>query len=235
MNRSNLDLLQIHIEALFLHDADGRICWVNEPGGDRAPRFFLGRTSEGNLWRFRDDVPEHVARRLEELATAELISDDLRRTPRNLPAFQLALGHDLTAEPTYFGPAYRFPEALPTPVTVTRITRSNLDLLQPMVADLENIQRTLEAREPMMAVVRSGSAVSLCYSSRLTERVAEAGVETLESYWGRGHASAVVMAWARAVRATGRVPLYGTTWDNHASQGVARKLGLIQYGADLSL
>jgi predicted GNAT family acetyltransferase len=60
-------------------------------------------------------------------------------------------------------------------------------------------------------------------------------VETLEGYRGRGHAPAAVAAWARAVRATGRIPLYSTSWDNLASQAVARKLGLIPYGADFSL
>ncbi|HZS91689.1 MAG TPA: GNAT family N-acetyltransferase, partial [Chloroflexota bacterium] len=46
---------------------------------------------------------------------------------------------------------------------------------------------------------------------------------------------AVVAGWARAIRASGRIPLYSTSWDNHASQAVARKLGLVQYGTDLSL
>lgn len=235
MNRSDLELLQIHIEALFVHDEDGRIRSVNEPDGDRAPRFFLGSTRQGNLWRFRYDVPEQVVRRLVDLAASEPTRYDLRLAPRTLQVFHLALGNDPSSEPAYFGPAYHFPDAWPTPVGVTRITRSNLDVLQPMVTDLDHIRRTFEAREPVWAVVQNGSAVSLCYSSRLTDRAAEAGVETLETYRGHGYASAVVAAWAHAVRATGRIPLYGTTWDNHASQGVARKLGLIEYGADLCL
>ncbi len=235
MNPSDLDLLQTHIEALFVHDEDGRIRSVNEPDGDPAPRFFLGSTHAGNLWRVRYDLSEHAVRQLEELAASEPARHDLRMAPRTLQALHLALGDDLSAEPAYFGPAYRFPDAWPTPVGVTRITRSNLDLLQPMVTDLENTRRTFEVREPVWAVVQNGSAVSLCYSSRHTDRAAEAGVETLETYRGCGYAAAVVAAWAQAVRATGRIPLYGTTWDNHASQGVARKLGLILYGADFSL
>ena len=76
--------------------------------------------------------------------------------------------------------------------------------------------------------------MAVCCSSRVTGRAAEAGVNTLEGYRGRGYAPAAVAAWAAAVRASGRLPLYSTSWDNVASQGVARKLGLVLYGADLS-
>jgi RimJ/RimL family protein N-acetyltransferase len=83
--------------------------------------------------------------------------------------------------------------------------------------------------------VAEGRAVSVCFSSRLTPRAAEAGVETAEPFRGRGYATRAVAAWAHAVRETGRIPLYSTSWNNLASQGVARSLGLRIYGADLSL
>src|SRR5919199_2775470 len=53
---SDLQLLQLQVEALYTHDRHGRMCYVNEPGGARAPRFFFGRTRAGHLWR--DDVAE---------------------------------------------------------------------------------------------------------------------------------------------------------------------------------
>ena len=58
---------------------------------------------------------------------------------------------------------------------------------------------------------------------------------TLEGYRGRGDAAAVVSGWAAAVREGGKTPLYSTSWDNEASKGVARKLGLVLYGTDLSI
>ena len=120
------------------------------------------------------------------------------------------------------------------PINVTTITHSNLHVLRRMVADVDDVARHFEAGQPTVAVLEDNLAVSVCYSSRLTDHVAMAGVETLEPFRGRGYATAVVAGWARAVRAMGRIPLYGTTWDNRSSQGVARKLRLMRYGTEFS-
>ncbi|MDQ5850932.1 MAG: hypothetical protein M3380_02455 [Chloroflexota bacterium] len=89
--------------------------------------------------------------------------------------------------------------------------------------------------QPWAVVLEDGGAVAFCFSSRLTARAASAGLETLEAYRRRGHGTAVVAGWAAAVQRLGRVPLYGTSWDNVASQGVARKLGLVCFGAGFSI
>ncbi len=60
-------------------------------------------------------------------------------------------------------------------------------------------------------------------------------METAADYRGRGYAATVTAAWALAIRASGRIPLYSTSWDNTASLAVARKLGLIAYASDWSL
>ena len=60
-------------------------------------------------------------------------------------------------------------------------------------------------------------------------------MNTIEAFRGRGFAPAVVAAWAHTVRLEGRIPLYSTSWNNLASQSVARKLSLVLYGADLSI
>jgi predicted GNAT family acetyltransferase len=73
-------------------------------------------------------------------------------------------------------------------------------------------------------MVADGCAVSVCFSSRNGEFGAAAGIETVAEYRGRGFAKAAAAAWARAVRAEDRQPLYGTTWENLASQAIARHL-----------
>jgi hypothetical protein len=56
---SHSELMRLHIEALFVHDAEQCMVRVNEPNGALAPRFFLGRTSDGIITRVRyDDRPE---------------------------------------------------------------------------------------------------------------------------------------------------------------------------------
>ncbi len=234
---SDLQLLGLQAEALFTHDERGRILRVNEPEGARAPRFFFARSKEGNIWRCRDDVAGGTVRALEGLAADEPVREDLRAEPHNLPRFLAAL----RAEPgstssavRYAGLAYRFPDELP-PATVMRITRADLHLLRLLPWDLAATARGFERYEPFMAVIDDGAAVSLCHSARLTDRAAEAGVETLEAHRGRGYAAAVAAGWAHAIRATGRIPLYSTSWDNLASQAVARRLRLIQYGTDVGL
>jgi hypothetical protein len=44
-----------------------------------------------------------------------------------------------------------------------------------------------------------------------------------------------VTAWAGALRRAGVIPLYSTSWDNAASRGVARGLGLAMYAEDFHL
>src|SRR5437763_1062442 len=48
--------MALTVEARYVLRPDGALLTVNEPGGQPAPRFFLGRTREGNLYRGRHDL-----------------------------------------------------------------------------------------------------------------------------------------------------------------------------------
>ena len=88
---------------------------------------------------------------------------------------------------------------------------------------------------PFAAVLQDGHAVSICASVRVTPKAHEAGVETHEDFRGRGYARHAVSAWAGVVQSGGAEALYSTSWSNVASQGLARSLSLIRFGADLHI
>ena len=158
MERTDGELLELAVAASFTHDAHGRIGYDNEPEGDRAPRFFLARSAAGNLWRMRDDLRDEAVRQLDALAAAEPVTADLRAPPHQLDAYLTVLraSHEIAA--VEFGPAYRFPDDLPTPGTTTTITRANLELLRHMVGDLADVARDFETGQPTMVVVVEGYA-----------------------------------------------------------------------------
>jgi RimJ/RimL family protein N-acetyltransferase len=222
------ELMRLHVEALFTHDGGGDLGRVNEPGGAPAPRFFIGRTADGAMWRFRHDVEHDSRRELDAAAEDDARRELLLESPLDPSRYEDILARVAPIQRTWSGPAFCFPRELPaTPVLVTE---EDTELLRPL---LQEWLPDVRLCQPMFALTVDGRAAAVCCSVRRTEMAHEAGVETARSYRGRGYAGPVVTAWARAVRGMGRVPLYSTSWQNEASRAVARKLALIQFGSDV--
>ena len=102
-----LELMRLHIETLFTHDAAGRMLHVNEPGGKNAPRFFIGQTTDGAVIRFRHDVDDETKRALEAAA-----NDDALRTldsPPSSTRYDELLGRVAPVNSIWSGPAFSFP------------------------------------------------------------------------------------------------------------------------------
>lgn len=232
MPLSDLALAEIQAEALFTFDAAGRLCTINEPGGMAAPRLFISVTHEGMIQRYRCDVPAVTVEELAAIISAGTFTPATAVDGELASHLTSVLGRQTPVSAVYEGPAYRFPRRFEAPAGPVAITRDNSGLL---TGDLAGLRAVLEARRPCFAVVADGRAVSVCYSSRKSARAAEAGVETLPAWRGRGLAGAVTAAWAVATRGEGLLPLYSTSWDNVASRAVARKLGLLQYAAEFHL
>jgi RimJ/RimL family protein N-acetyltransferase len=223
-------LMQLHVQALFTQNASGDLDRVNEPNGASAPRFFLGKTSDGVVRHFRHDVGADVRRELEAASEDEALREQRLDAPLDSSPYEEILARSAPVQRTWAGPAFFFSEELPPATGTVPLTERNAELLHPY---LEPWLPDVSLCQPMVAFVIDGHAVSVCASVRQTAGAHEAGVDTAPLFRGRGYAGQVVAAWAKALREMGRVPLYSTSWQNKASLAVARKLGLIRFGNDL--
>jgi hypothetical protein len=229
-SRGDLEFMDLFVKALYVHDQAGRLRQVNEPRGGPAPAFVLGRTGRGNLWRFRYDLPSALARRLDALANTEPPLSSAEAPPVALTSIRRTFADTGEKVSEHAGPAFRFPERLKRPKGLVEVGEANEQLLRFGFPDLIP---SLQARQPLLAVVRDGVAISVCYSMRLTKTAAVAGVRTLSRYREQGHGTAVTLGWAAEARGRGLVPLFGAEWDNRGSLGIARRLQLIQFGSGL--
>jgi len=224
--------MRLHIEALFTHDASGDMVRVNEPDGGPAPRFFLGRTAEGVVLRFRHDVEPAIRRAIEAACEKQLAQQrPLDMPPDPLP-YQQVLDRAGPVEKTWLGSAFCIPRTVqPTEPTVV-VTTANAEVLRSL---LEPWLPDVPVCQPMIASIVEDRAVSLCCSGRRTKAAHEAAVETAIAYRNRGHGSQVVRAWAQAVYAAGALPFYSIAWENSASRAVMRKLEVSSFGTDLHI
>lgn len=225
--------MAVHVRALFTHDARSRLLFVNEPGGGApAPRLFLGRTRAGNLWRFRADLPEALVEELGALCADEPAGVEPHGVPRHVEAYVRLLDSHAPVRKQRAGPAYHFTEYPEPSRPLVAITETNAELLR---GGFEELVAEPPAYQPFVALLEEGRAVSVCRSVRITPAAHEAGVETLPEFRGKGYAKDVVAGWARLVRSMGSITLYSTSWENTASQALAKKLRLVAYGADFHL
>ena len=217
---------RLHMQTLFRLDDDRRIVGTREPGGVRGPVFWFARGPDSHAWAVRYDTPGRVARELAQLVADEPPAADFGAPPVHAGRYRSLMEGDVPA-----GPAFHFPDVLPDPTGVVflddvgRLTRHFPD----WTAD------EVDGRTPIAAVEDDHSAISACCCARKSTHAAEAGLETAPGFRGRGLAARVSTAWALAVRSSGRIPLYSTSWDNTASLAVARKLGLRIYASAWSV
>jgi RimJ/RimL family protein N-acetyltransferase len=233
---SDLQRLNQQIRALYTLE-NGFICTINETGyppreQDPAPRFFMGRTNQGNLWYFRHDLPTQVQHQLHKRCQAEPPYQEGQTLVQHKAILAILEQHQ-PVQSEHIGSAYWLPPQ-PMPTKAVLIGKHNAAVLEahfPWKLTSRNSFQTA----PLAATIVQGAAVSICYCARLTEQVAEAGVDTTETARGQGYAVLAVQAWAAHLQTQGIQPLYSTSWDNAASQRVARKLGAEFYAENWSV
>ena len=215
-----------HLRTLFLFDSAGRIRGTREPDPEPGPKFALIRGRSSCVWAVRADVPREVAEELDALAGEEPPVASFRDVPVHAERYRTLAGGKVSS-----GPAFAFPELIEESDTTVLVNA--LPLLERHFSGWTAAE--IPGRAPVVAVVEDGHAVSVCFCARRSDTAAEAGLETAAAFRGRGLGTQVAAAWALAVRASGRVPLYSTSWENAASLAVARKLGLAAYACGWSL
>jgi hypothetical protein len=232
---SHLDLMRLEADTSFTYDARGRMLLSNEPlASERHPaqRLCFWRTKDGHVARFGAPLPDEIVAQLSEIVAHEPLDGDLRAAPATTAEIEAALARHAPVGAGGSGPAYHFPGIIPAqPGTVVRVTAETRARVRETFPWLHT---EYDDWWPAFATLHDGVGVSVCFSSRIGPLAMAAGVETLPEYRGRGYAAAATAAWGAAVRATGRIPVYGTSWDNLASQGVARRLGLVMHAAGTS-
>jgi hypothetical protein len=227
---SSLELMHLHVQALYVHDEHERITAINQWDGGSVPRFFLGRTAEGNVWRFRADLPEHLVSELTTLCLEE--TGDILLEPQNKDKYiQLLSSHEAITQ-VWQGPVYWCARAVTPPVQAVTITEANAYLLK---GGLESWLPDVPHRQPFRVAVEDGKAVSVCASVRITDKTHEAGIETLPAYRQKGHAANAVTGWTQVLLEKKIIPLYSTAWENIASQNVAKKVGFSLFSTDFHI
>ena len=211
------------LEAMFRLDGRGRITGA-------AVALYVVRSFDAVVCGCHADLPDAVAAKLEAIAR--------RPRSRRFPEWERQYGDYLAtlteAAPITSmrgGPLYAFPDDVPD-LGGVRIGPEQAEVL---TGGLEEWIPDAVAGAPMAVSLEAGRAASVCASVRISPAIHCAGVETAPDRRRRGHAVRATAAWGRLVREAGAEPCYGTTFDNLASQGVARKLGLILVGSEFSV
>ena len=216
----------LHLQTLFLLDGDGRISGTREPEPGPGPLFSLVRGKAGCAWAMRADVPQDLADELDGLAREEPPASDFRHAPMHAERYVSLVRGRVDS-----GPAFTFPEDIAQPCGTV------------FIEDIRSLDHhfsgwsasEIPCRTPIVALVEEGYAVSVCFCARRSKEAASAGLETAAKFRGHGLGPRVAAAWALAIRASGRVPLYSTSWSNDASLAVACKLGLVAYASRWSI
>lgn len=215
----------LQLRTLYVLDDLGRLVSTREPGAHRPPSFALIRGGGTLAWAVRNDIPAEIVAELDEFARAEP-TDKMERDPVNAERYlSLVGGHRIES-----GPAFGFPDSVGRPEGVVLVQDPAL-----LTGEISDLADEIDGRAPVLAILDDDRAVSVCHCARRSDKAAEAGLYTLEDYRGSGLGPRVTAAWCHAIRGSGRIPLYSTSWRNAASRSVARKLGLRMYATDWSL
>jgi hypothetical protein len=216
-------MMKIQADTLYTMDDRNRLLSINEPDGGKAPALFIGITSAGQCSYYHAQLPFTL---IEELGCVSGLPLDISKLIRRVETYN-------PVEGVWMGPAYAFPEKCGEWHPNVQLIESYRTFL--LAEHFPDLIERLHEKMPVAAYVIEDSAVAVCCSARVSKQGTEASLYTAPGFRGHGYAVEAVKCWQHHVKKNGRIPIYSTSWDNVASQTVARKLGLIQFGVDFSI
>jgi hypothetical protein len=108
--------------------------------------------------------------------------------------------------------------------TTRLLTEEDISLIEEFEAESASYYLD-SAHTPCFGVILDGRLTSVSHSSRRTTEACELGIETLPHARRQGCAHAATLAWTRAIRAEGLIPLYSAFTRNTASLRLAVSCG----------
>lgn len=115
--------------------------------------------------------------------------------------------------------------------SVRRLTAADIPMMEAAANTLGMGDWRYGSAETLIAdgfaagAIVEGALVAVAITAAHGERYADIGIVTREDWRNRGLATAAAALVGTDIQATGLIPVWGTGWDNVASQRVAAKLG----------
>lgn len=226
-------LINLEVETRFDIAPDGRIDREAAPDGSPGPLMFLAGCCEGVAMRLGRQVDQDLAAALSDLAADEPPLGDPDSAPRHLDRYLALLGPGCVARR---GLTYHLPHGTSAPGRAETVLSGSPEAARleerfaregmPPALAARNFHQVADLWPPYCLIMQDGEIASMAFASRLGERGAELGLETLTPFRGRGFAALAVAGWSSHPALAERTLFYSTAHGNHASQRVAAKLGL---------
>jgi hypothetical protein len=242
---SDIELLSIQFQTLFLITGSGRIERENDPDHSPGPRLYLAGSVSGNVAGLRSDVTDDLAAEIMSLIAKEPPFFTRDGRPQYLDRYTDLLSREGAVRQQSLGVIYELPndlgyrhkvplivsesdegERLHTNLSVNGVPAGLLDM---GFLDVSHFWA------PWCMALHDGQVASVAFAARLSKSGAEIGVATAPEFRGRGYAAAAAARWSRLQSLQSRALFYSTSQTNLSSQRVAARLGLRFMGASLRI
>lgn len=219
-----LALLRLELATLWVTDERGRLARARTPDLRPAPLVAVATGSRSCVWACSAAVPDDMAAEIDGVLDGEPADGraaDVGWSPSAAERLVGLVGQLGRVGTVARGPSFVVADALTLDGGRDCWLSTESDTQRLSGRMPEDDRRSLVA--PWAVAVVDGTVASVCETARSTPHAVEAGVRTYEGHRRRGLAGATTSAWARLV--VPRTSFYSTSFDNHASQRVARRLG----------